>query len=197
MQDVRKNDFGVAPLYAMSGRPANEQAVLLWVWNHALSGTSWTLKSLSIEAGVSTSVLPKLLAAVDCIAPIPEGEREGTKKSAEFAATCPMLPDRDRETKAAKGRTQMPPWVFRACRVWADRLGVVVPKIMMSALDPAVKMHNEERTLEALGRYVSAADARFSPSPFKFAQSINRYLKNDQPMRSRSMTDVLAGEDMI
>ena len=193
MGTLFKHDFGVAPTYLMRGRNAREQCVLLYLWQLALAGDSWTFKKLGELAGctINRAMLDKLVEEGH-LEKVPESERETSKPCHEYIISANVIPNREKAPAKPVKQPTYSGWVWTAIKTWKAYRGDIGPKMMSRALAMSVSVHGPRVVLEALERYAKRSDPKFNPAPEKFAANIMDWIKvRPLPTRGQSMLDLV------
>ena len=169
---VQKYDFGIWPSYLCRGRSPKEQVVIAWLWIFANSGTKWTLKMLSDCCGVSVNgeFLHKL-AEAGLLKQIESADKTLFTPSTNLAEPHEPPPERKKRKSEV-----MPPWVFKACRIWERYHGVIGPKQSFATLRTAVESYGEDKVLAGLDNYARRTDAKFAPSIYKYVACIKQWM---------------------
>lgn len=168
MNPLLPSDLGVAPLYLLRGRPAIEQAVLLWAWQAELAGAKWSLASLARAAGTTGATAGKTLAALAEEGVVTAGDGAGP-----YRVNVDFVPERKPEpvkAKAKKDADPIPVWVFDAMKAWKDATGgSLIVRQVQATLAPLVAEHGKDAVVAGLRRYAEASDPQWNPNVYKFA----------------------------
>jgi len=195
MGKLQQGDFGIAPLYLMRGRKAQEQSVILYVFEAEVSGRKWNLSSLGADAGATPSTIKKL-----CEGLVDAGVMEvrDDKRGGPYALMLDCVPDgtpRNTPQKAPGSPSEdqrLPGWVFVAVNRYREIQGVISPKVMHNALRAAVQFYGSSAVIDGLERYARESDPRFNPSPFKFAAQVTKWVTQQGPVaHGRDMREMV------
>lgn len=179
MNTLLPRDLGVAPLYLLRGRPAIEQAVLLWAWQAELAGAKWSLASLARAAGTTGATAGKTLAALAGEGIVTAGDGAGP-----YRVNVDFVPERKPEpvkAKAKKDADPIPVWVFDAIREWKEATGgVLMVGQVHKVLAQLVEQYGKEAVVAGFRRYARESDPQWNPNVYKFAANPSQWM----PVRS-------------
>ena len=193
---LRKCDLGIFPLYLCEGRKPVEQVLLAYIWTFTVRGQEWTASGLGAAAGTTAATTTKSLAELvkdGVLIELPPEEWKKKKACCQYQIRADFIAERDEEVvQAAKEATKLPGWVFVACQKYSAVQGVIRPKQMHSAMKGVVQFYGTEAAIDGLVKYGRETEARWAPSPYKFAQQATKWIKSESKgFESQSMADMI------
>ena len=175
MKDLPQASIGTAPLWLMRGRKAQEQVVILYVWEAELMRAKWSFASIQRSAGISS-------ASVVCKALCDDGllKTQDAPHRGPYTINLGWLPVHVSEPtpEPAKPKRETPPWAISLMLTWKEQTnGYIQPSVVEKHLSEAVEEHGLDDIRAALCEYIQRIkEARFR-SIKNFAEHLGEYLE--------------------
>lgn len=170
MKDLPQASIGTAPLWLMRGRKAQEQVVILYVWEAELMRAKWSFASIQRSAGISS-------ASVVCKALCDDGllKTQDAPHRGPYTINLGWLPVSTQVEKPAdKPALPEPEWVKRLRMTWAEQEGFARTNTIAGYFGEAVEIHGIERVAAAMGVYLD--DSRGQEKQYRSIKNLAEHL---------------------